>query len=619
MHLDLGLRREAAAGARQPPERGAPPAAGGVSSPPARVLEVGTKVSARRRAAGLDLLAVCALAGLAWLLYSAILGLWWTNDDFFQMRYVLTHRPLDYTFRPAVWRELPFQMLTPLLFLSLHLDLGLFGLAPAGFYLHQLLALSLAAAAFYLLLRLWLPRPLSFAGGVLFLAGAPAAATAGPLMCRHYLEGAGLALLSAWSFVRAVRTEGRTRRQRLALVSALLYLLASLAKEIFVPLVLVLLVLPEGRWRERVRRGLPHLAALAVYIGYRLFMLGMLFGGYGWVITPRDLPRLAVALPGKMLSDLAGNHPLGWAALAILGAGALAGLALRRSALPVALVGAAVAVLPVLPVSTHLHLRYALVPWIAAVAAFVCGCGAMAAMTVRGRRAAWPVYAAVVAACCAAGFAGRSAWAASSGELERMTAENRFYLTMPPNSLLRNPQGPGAAMSELRWFKEDFWKLGKGARWSYDDFYLCQSSAPRLRVWSYDAAARRIAEVTADLSLLCSRHHARLRAGAPLTASFRWHDRQLFWDLGPYPDGKYAFLLAEGTGLLEVPSGGGHQTGGARSLSLRIRYESADGWLTYSPELELDLSETETTRWTRPPGLRGSFGPRQSRRALSLG
>jgi hypothetical protein len=607
MHVHLGLRREMTAGAGQAPEQPAE----NEPAPQAAGHEVAPEATARRRAAVLDLLAVCALAGLAGLLYSAILGLWWTNDDFFQMRYVLTHRPLDYTFRPAVWRELPFQMLTPLLFLSLHLDLGLFGLAPGGFYLHQLLALSLAAAAFYLLLRLWLPRLLSFAGGVLFLAGAPVAATAGPLMCRHYLEGAGLGLLSTWSLVCAVRVEGRTQGrawtlwQGVALVSALLYLLASLAKEVFVPLVLVLLVLPEGRWRERVRLALPHLAALAVYIGYRIYMLGMLFGGYGWVVTPRDLPRLAAALPGKMLSDLAGNHPLGWAALAIFGAGALAGLALRRSALPVALVGAAVAVLPVLPVSTHLHLRYALVPWVAAVAAFVCGCGAMAAMAARGCRSAWPVYAAVVAACCAAGIAGRSAWAASAGELERMSDENRFYLTMPPDALLRNPQGPGAAMGELRWFKENFWKLGKGARWSYDDLYLCQSAAPSpqvsrvLRVWSYDPATRRMAEVTAAVPALCARHTARLRAGAPLEATFRYQDRQLFWRLGPRAGGSYAFLLGEGTGLLEVPPSGGHQTGGARSLSLRIRYESTDGWVTYSPELRLDFSATQAWRWSR--------------------
>src|ERR1700719_4407144 len=71
-----------------------------------------------------DLLAAGTLAALAWWFYRAALGLWFTNDDFFQLHFVLVHPHLSYLVRPAVWRELPFQMITPLLFASFDLDLS---------------------------------------------------------------------------------------------------------------------------------------------------------------------------------------------------------------------------------------------------------------------------------------------------------------------------------------------------------------------------------------------------------------------------------------------------------------------------------------------------------------
>ena len=553
-----------------------------------------------------DLLAAGALAALAWAFYAAALGLWFTNDDFFQLHFVLVHSHLSYLVRPAVWQQLPFQMVTPLLFASFDLDLSLFGLAPRGFYVHQLLVVCLAGAAFYLLLRMWLPRWLALAGGFLLLAGPPLTASVGLIMVRHYLEGMLPAAVSTALFVHALRTPRRGRALAWALLSAGLYLAAALEKEIFVPLVLVLLVLPEGSWRERLGRALPHLAALAAYVVYRLLMLGVLVGGYGWAVRARELPRLAVLLPGHLLADLAGGRALGWTALALLGAAAVAGLVLRPGAVLPAAVATLAAVLPVLPVATERAVRYALAPWIVLVVAAVFGCQALAARRGRAGRPGKPrgesvlAAALAVAACCAAGWTARAAWARHLGELERMSEEYRFFVQAPAGSLLRNPLGPGSSFGELRWWKEELFGLARGTPWSFDDVLLCSRPLPARAVWSYDPARRRMAEVTADLPRLCRQSLAALRPRAPLAASFEeTGDARLFWHLGPYPHGKYAFLLAGGAVVLPAPRDAGYQTRDLRSISLQLRYESPAGWVTYSPAFDLDLSRPMSREWHR--------------------
>lgn len=141
-----------------------------------------------------DLLAVVVLICLPWLLYGDALELWWSEDDYFQIRYTAEHSPAAYTFDPAVKAKLPNRVLSPLLFASYDLDLALAGLEPAAFYAHQHAALGLAALALYGLLRLWLGARWAALGGVLFLLGPPIASLAPLLMVRHYPESLVLAL-----------------------------------------------------------------------------------------------------------------------------------------------------------------------------------------------------------------------------------------------------------------------------------------------------------------------------------------------------------------------------------------------------------------------------------------
>jgi hypothetical protein len=84
-----------------------------------------------------------------------------------------------------------------------------------------------------------------------------------------------------------------------------------------------------------------------------------------------------------------------------------------------------------------------------------------------------------------------------------------------------------------------------------------------------------------------------------LSASFRVSGDTLLWDLGPYQEGRYGFVLEDGTEVFEMPHSAGFNVQGLTDLSLRIKYESPEGWATYSPQLRLEIKDASTLRWSR--------------------
>jgi hypothetical protein len=551
-----------------------------------------TTPSPLRRAAA-DAAAVGFLGALTWLLYRRATDLWWTWDDFFNLRVLLAWSPGQYTFDPQVWRQFPFRTLFPLFFLSQEADLALFGLRPEGFYVHQLISLGAAAAAVYALLRLWLGPLPAFAGGFLFLVAPPVASLAPYIMARHYPEVILLLLLAGWSFVRAVRT----RRVAWALASAALYLLAMLAREVAVPLLLLLPLLPEGELRTRLRLAVPHGVALVLYLAFRIYMLGTPVGGYGWAVAPGDWPGLVLSFPGKMGAELLGAPTVaGWVALLAVAAG-LAVLAFRSR--PAALLlgtAAALVSLPFLPVSTEMSPRYG-APLAAALAvAFPFAFSSLAGRPGAIRWAAWGL----LAAACGGGLlVNRQVWAEDFASQERMSAENRFFLTLVPGDLLRHPASPPAALGELKWLKEENLGLSRGAGWFSDDLYLCARKAGGGRVWSWNPAARRVEDVSAGIPALRRSYCREIRWKAPLSASFKTQGPAVFWELGPYGQGSWAFVFEDGVSRVPVPAQAGYQVVEGVKMSFRVRYESPEGWVTYSPELAMDFGKKSRYRWAR--------------------
>lgn len=556
---------------------------------------------ARRSRLAADVVAACLLLALPWLLYGRALDLWWSYDDFFQLRYTLEHAPSEYVLEPEVWQLLPNRVLSPLLFVSYELDLALFGLAPAAFYAHQLAAIGLAVLALYLVLRLWLPPPWAGLGALVFLLGPPVASFAPLLMVRHYPEAIALGLLSAWAFVLAARRRGGPA-VALAVLSALAYLAASLAKEIAVPLPAVLALLPAARARRRLLLLAPHAAAGAGYVAYRTWMLETPLGGYGWTPGPAGWWGVAAALPGKLALELAGPSAWGWAALAALLAVVLA-LAFRsRRAAALLGAGLLVAALPVLPVSIEMEPRYAAATWLALAAAFAPAARSLCRRS-PGRRAGAVL---VVVALLSAIAGNRAARGERLAEAERVSAENRGFLGLGPREVIRKPASPSASMAQLRGFARTLLHRPARGGWFHDDLFLCRrgaGSGPRAAIralWAYEAEAGRLVEITSELPVLRRSYCSGLRRHVALAADLRsGPDGVLAWSLGPYEDGAWAFVLDDGLERFDVPRRGGFRLGETDRLTLRVRYESPEGWVTYSQPLTIELGAGTPVRWRR--------------------
>ena len=69
------------------------------------------------------------------------------------------------------------------------------------------------------------------------------------LMIRHYIEGSALILLSFFMFVMALRRSSF----KLACAAAVPYFLAMSAKEIYVPMAIIVLFVPEKKWLFRFK------------------------------------------------------------------------------------------------------------------------------------------------------------------------------------------------------------------------------------------------------------------------------------------------------------------------------------------------------------------------------
>jgi hypothetical protein len=538
-----------------------------------------------------DALAAAALGAAVWAVYGRVRSLWWTFDDLFLLHVLQGRSAIDFFFSPGLWRGLPFRMFLPVLLASYDLDFVIAGAQPRAFYVHELLACTAAAVALFAVFRRWFGTTLSGVGALLFVLGAPFVTWAQQIMHRHYVEGFVFAAVSVWLFVGALRRG----RKSAALFSALFYLLATLAKEVYIPLPGILALLPEGSWRERLHRLVPHAAAAVLYFAWRVAMIGTMLGGYGWALRPGDLPAAARALPGHVAASLLpGSRTWNLVLFAVLAAGAIVYFRRAPRALAPILGAAILTILPAVPVSKAAGVRFAAMPWALAVAVFVSGCALLLEGSARARAAA----ALLLGLAAVSGFAAnRARWNLQWLEVERMSAEGRFLVSMAPGDLLRSPSLPPAAREETRWFREEYLHRPAGGAWFEDDFSLC--GGPRAgRIWEYDVREDRVRDVTARARSRAAARCDSWKRNAPLRASLSFSGNALFWDFGPYVTGSYAILRNRGADATPVDRVGGYRLS-TPAISLMVRYVSAAGWVTYSPELTLDSRTAANLSWER--------------------
>ena len=531
-----------------------------------------------------DFAIVAGLVLLALALHRKILRLWWNYDDFYLLHLAFDHSLADSFFSGSVW---PQKLFTPMVMAVYEGNIAAFGLDTSRWFAIHLFFLVVATLAFYAALRTWLDELPSAAGAILFVASVPLVSLTTELSGIHYLFSVLFGSLTTIAYVRALRRD----RFVLTLVSAFIYLVAMLAKETVAPLLLILVLLPERDARTRIRYAVPHAFALAIYLVWRRAVIGTFLGGYGWAVERGEWPMLIATLPQKIILACAGaNVPLGVALIVLMTIGVV--FAIRRQWL-LFLVALALAAGPILPVSTEMQRRYALMPWLCWSIAFVAG-----AEVLRRRNRAVGVALLTIVPLLAI-VVNRQEWGHEFGKMQRMSDESRFFFDMPPDSYLRAPLLPPAAMGELNWLKTQHEHKPAGAAWFYDDYFLCTTPVSNKRAWEYASDRRMMVEITSSLPQVAQRFCGSIRNDAPLSADFDYRAGSLFWTFGPYTDGRWRVLLGNGVQAFDVPREEGFQLPDIPGISLRIRYDSPQGWTTYSPELALDFVQKPKMSWRR--------------------
>ena len=218
---------------------------------------------------------------LFWVLFHQVLGGWWTIDD----PNILHHADVVGIWRGFYEPESRYNFYTPLQVFSLGIDLFIAGFNPEFFYWHHLISLSLSLCLLYLLLSQFFSPGLSCMAVSLFVVTVPTSEMAHWLMLRHYVEGLLFGLCATLLFSKSIREES----WKWAVIGSFCYFISALAKELYVPLVFVLLCLPVGRFITRAKFLAPFICFATLYTGLRFYMLrDQILTGYteqtvGWV------------------------------------------------------------------------------------------------------------------------------------------------------------------------------------------------------------------------------------------------------------------------------------------------------------------------------------------------
>jgi hypothetical protein len=506
------------------------------------------------------------LAVVVGAIFRKITRLWWMFDDPFHFNILQRVSVVGTLYDKTLYNALGTPLFTPFLMLSLRSDLALFGGNARPFYIHQLLVVMLLPAAEYLLLRLWCSRMTAAATALITCLAGPALSVVPVLMLRHYIGGALLAMIATILFVRAVRGGSIS----MAVASAIVYFLAAGTKEIYVPLPAVLLVIPEGTWRQRIRALVPLVVAGLLSAAWRLSVIGTNVGSYGFVVRPEERLGRMATLPFRAVREFAGSR----SALAIALTAAVVACALllfvrvRAARLPIA-VAIAAALLPILPVATELQPRWAFALWLV----FSMSVAFIPHALPRG----WIV---VVIVLFLALGAHAMEWSSRFRSFRRMSDEARVFVTLGPADVIRNSATPPVTFGQLAARFKD--AHGRAAN---DDFDLCTATNTLHRVLEYDAHRHEIVDEGAKPIV----DFCRTIRTMPLTADFTFDEPgSFFWRLGPYKDGAYSFILPGAQGY-EVRRDGGFRSPGLPGLMFRVRYRSPAGWTTYSPEIKVDM------------------------------
>lgn len=529
-------------------------------------------------------IAVLTPIGLMWILYYTAMQAWWLADDPALLRNIAERGILPHFYQSDVWRSVSYINLTPWVIFSLGIDWHFFGLEPLGYYIHHLLSFSIVLFLAYWVLNLFFsPLTCSLTLSILVVS-VPSANVAQLLMVRHYLEGLGLSLLAIGAYVKAVQTQ----QQKWTYLGSIGYLLATTAKEIYVPLVIMLPCLPVGTWQQRWKRLVPFIVVAGSYVVWRFYMLkpSNLVSGYSEIVAPKLNWERVLALPTRIVETLGWQQT--WQLLILLLVSLIAsGIIvknLQRCQIGCVLLWIAATTLPVIPVLSVLDPRYLFLPFLV----FCLGLALSLQFLIDQQRH----YLALILGLSMLAVGIQSiptglAFIQRAEVLNQYRVEGEFILKdNQARGMLINPIASSWYYSNLSWMREHILKSAVGVRVCYD-LCICHSQATD-QIYQY-LQGHLVPSKFSEQPLNCG------NPTAELTINLRFESGTLSWQLGPYQEGQYYGTAGnvDTEKLYAIPTQGSYYMGLADKLPVVIKYVSPAGWFTYSPVLVLDTAKKD--------------------------
>ncbi len=536
-------------------------------------------------------IAVFLLAVLCIGFYNNVLSAGWRFDDGDHLNFASTYSPWQYFFIPEITRLQSGANLTPWNTLFYDINLSLFGLNPSGFYTHQLIIIGLTSIATFFLLKLWIAPAWSLIGALVFMIGAPTVHIANEIMTGHYSSGLLFVVIALYAFVCAVRLE----QNRYALIGAFFYLLAVTCKEIYVPLVVILPFLPAGTLKSRLRFSIAFLSVFMIYIFWRFQVLGRLFGGYN-LHGNYDL-FLILETFGNIPLLLFGNHLIGKLAITIMIMLLL--MSYKQVNWKLTLVAVGAILFPLIPLVSF--------PGVTAADRYLFLAG-------------WGL--SILLACLLSIFANKVnknlAWLAcvvlvsinlahsrtEQQNLSKVAAPTeqsyQFMLSSNANQVYIAPDFdyyfgavlPGAVAAQKHLLPSS----PERASIIPDIEQLATINLTTHSVWSYSNYCQCIENVTSSVTDKITDYRSRL-IDRELSVSLNFEKLKVEWRLGPYVDGEYTIMI-NNQGFFSLPPHGAHSYP-RKTLEGYILYQSPQGWITKSPQFNIDTSTQSHWEWSR--------------------
>jgi hypothetical protein len=246
-----------------------------------------------------DIFFLCTIFFILLLMNYRVINTWFIVDDTGNI-FCSSFSTLELLFDRGTYLYFNQLFFTPLLPIIFKIDWLLFKMNPTGYHLHNLAVAFMGCTVFYTIQRIYFPSFVSWLGTAFLAVSVPVSFDISWITRKHYLWGFLLSLVVLYLFKRWEEN----KRKAFLFVSILSSLLAFLFKEAYAMLPLVLFCVSSGALKERAKKTLPYFLVLAVYLLWRISMLGSI-GGY-----PGSTDTSFTVLLGRLIHmplDLSGN------------------------------------------------------------------------------------------------------------------------------------------------------------------------------------------------------------------------------------------------------------------------------------------------------------------------